>query len=161
MHGDCFSFTCFNTQPPEGGWQALTWPPITAPFQHTAARRRLESATSSHGCRRWFQHTAARRRLAKRRLRRQQNGRGFNTQPPEGGWKPPKRWRGKKISFNTQPPEGGWGIPKAQMNFLKEFQHTAARRRLAIGWLIALLANWFQHTAARRRLGRFAQMRSK
>ena len=34
---------------------------------------------------------------------------GFNTQPPEGGW---RLWSGFSIrcrSFNTQPPEGGWG----------------------------------------------------
>ena len=32
---------------------------------------------------------------------------GFNTQPPEGGWRRP-RFAWQKIGFNTQPPEGGW-----------------------------------------------------
>ena len=55
---------CFNTQPPEGGWQAQ------------ALKRRTK---------RLFQHTAARRRLVfccrcKYRVE------CFNTQPPEGGW---------------------------------------------------------------------------
>ena len=35
-------FVCFNTQPPEGGWQGYTvgYAEYTG-FQHTAARRRL------------------------------------------------------------------------------------------------------------------------
>ncbi|WP_410000201.1 hypothetical protein [Neisseria sicca] len=41
-------------------------------FQHTAARRRLETACRLTRTRTRFQHTAARRRL--------------DTQPPEGGW---------------------------------------------------------------------------
>ena len=38
----------------------------------------------------WFQHTAARRRLANILYVKLQ-ARGFNTQPPEGGWKPDER----------------------------------------------------------------------
>ena len=41
-----------------------------------------------------------------------QNGlnglRGFNTQPPEGGWDFPRQLSGGFSCFNTQPPEGGW-----------------------------------------------------
>ena len=33
---------------------------------------------------------------------------GFNTQPPEGGWKPVLICCFYAKSFNTQPPEGGW-----------------------------------------------------
>ena len=80
-------FDGFNTQPPEGGWfcggAACSYP---AAFQHTAARRRLETSIRSFGYRfevsthsrpkaagklttvrplfTMFQHTAARRRLA-------------------------------------------------------------------------------------------------
>ena len=78
----------------------------------------------------------------------------FNTQPPEGGWTPtcsgclfcfvsthsrPKaagscKWilEKKSKSFNTQPPEGGWIVNKDNAYPNKKFQHTAARRRLAI-----------------------------
>ena len=55
----------FNTQPPEGGWfiSFLTFVALKT-FQHTAARRRLDTATagfsSSESC--------------------------FNTQQPERGW---------------------------------------------------------------------------
>ena len=78
-------------------------------------------------------------------------------------------------SFNTQPPEGGWAMyinddvqymrvsthsrPKAAgpayLLFNRAstgFQHTAARRRLAMHLPHCLMSSLFQHTAARRRL---------
>ena len=98
----------FNTQPPEGGWMAragkrrdrqvsthsrpkaagsafscLTI--SSAVFQHTAARRRLESKTASLDWIQAFQHTAARRRLGRLGLFEVLPS-CFNTQPPEGGW---------------------------------------------------------------------------
>ena len=101
---------CFNTQPPEGGWrQCIKHLATRRMFQHTAARRRLGSAArqsrtqeavSTHSRPKAagsmlirstigmsFQHTAARRRLGchSRHVRALQ--RGFNTQPPEGGWR--------------------------------------------------------------------------
>ena len=55
-------------------------------------------------------------------------------------------------SFNTQPPEGGWAIYHCSYRCWQAFQHTAARRRLAI-WMARLPHGMtFQHTAARRRL---------
>ena len=33
---------------------------------------------------------------------------GFNTQPPEGGWKTWRKTEAAVGRFNTQPPEGGW-----------------------------------------------------
>ena len=99
-----------------------------------------------------FQHTAARRRLdCCPRVAALHTG--FNTQPPEGGWpmshkgdtlvldvsthSRPKaaghclgRLPSRRYGFNTQPPEGGW--TKRPASFcVTEFQHTAARRRLA------------------------------
>ena len=79
--------TCFNTQPPEGGWQHLAaLRDKFGVFQHTAARRRLgrqpgilraDVDVSTHSRPKAagvghplvnrlirFQHTAARRRLA-------------------------------------------------------------------------------------------------
>ena len=38
--------------------------------------------------------------------------------------------RGIKPCFNTQPPEGGWDSSIFNLKSHKEFQHTAARRRL-------------------------------
>ena len=78
--------TCFNTQPPEGGWIDDALNPVgIVRFQHTAARRRL----GRRGLRIWrnleFQHTAARRRLGLKFLWLLHIA-SFNTQPPEGGW---------------------------------------------------------------------------
>ena len=56
----------------------------------------------------WFQHTAARRRLGLRLRQFVFFSHGFNTQPPEGGWKKP--------------------LMVLPIHF--KFQHTAARRRL-------------------------------
>ena len=56
------------------------------------------------------------------------------------------------ICFNTQPPEGGWTNKAAWMSSLPLFQHTAARRRLAIRLATTIRHIRFQHTAARRRL---------
>ena len=56
----------------------------------------------------------------------------FNTQPPEGGWMIDGLINGIKSRFNTQPPEGGWLVMMEFWHFLTEFQHTAARRRLAL-----------------------------
>ena len=54
----------FNTQPPEGGWMPLLMKVQNHPlFQHTAARRRLASASKNAWLSFLFQHTAARRRL--------------------------------------------------------------------------------------------------
>ena len=131
-------------------------------FQHTAARRRLLAAYTPCLFRTGlFQHTAARRRLIPSQ-RLHQPHRGFNTQPPEGGWIGLRREVDFRDGFNTQPPEGGWSDveilesifsvsthsrPKAAgckcaraKSITKSFQHTAARRRLPItttccGWL--------------------------
>ena len=144
---------CFNSQPPEGGWWRGTvtgtsvyivsthsrpkaagtacCPPTTALwFQLTAARRRLESASSSTASSSTFQLTAARRRLGGFDLVRLKSYIRFNSQPPEGGWLwPPLSVTDSKVSthsrpkaagcctdtrpkpasrFNSQPPEGGW-----------------------------------------------------
>ena len=56
----------------------------------------------------------------------------FNTQPPEGGWLPAFFIYADKAGFNTQPPEGGWRISELLTFFIHPFQHTAARRRLAV-----------------------------
>ena len=55
---------CFNTQPPEGGWQSFrtNWS-VKTKFQHTAARRRLGIKDKYRKEIKMFQHTAARRRL--------------------------------------------------------------------------------------------------
>ena len=56
------------------------------------------------------------------------------------------------ICFNTQPPEGGWPEQVKAPELCREFQHTAARRRLDGKCDKSLWFRQFQHTAARRRL---------
>ena len=99
------------------------------PFQHTAARRRLD-VLGYLDIRRSLVSTHSRPKAA-----------------VEGGI------RAEVIeSFNTQPPEGGWGILLTLLNTWLKFQHTAARRRLLVVLITEALVDLFQHTAARRRL---------
>ena len=81
--------------------------PMQLAFQHTAARRRLASmplfAAASPSVSTHSRPKAA----GVFRFCSQVNEIGFNTQPPEGGWRRP-RFAWQKIGFNTQPPEGGW-----------------------------------------------------
>ena len=147
-------FAGFNTQPPEGGWQARyrlgrDVSPVSTHSRPKAAgqtkhKRRLSSCK--------FQHTAARRRLGDNQTKslliccfntqppeggwdglnthstRRKNG--FNTQPPEGGWICFKSFAKSFLCFNTQPPEGGWAPSSPLSPRSPLFQHTAARRRL-------------------------------
>ena len=77
----------FNTQPPEGGWGGRKWLLTTKPsFQHAAARRRLGDTDFYLFSDGTFQHAAARRRL-ETSCDYIFDFVGFNTQPPEGGWK--------------------------------------------------------------------------
>ena len=129
-HGNQLPNCRFNTQPPEGGWQALAVLPHKLQvsthsrpkaaaggngrlrlgcrtFQHTAARRRLLPSGKALGATGRFQHTAARRRLPR-----------------------PRATSASQPRFNTQPPEGGCRPALVRQAVGPEFQHTAARRRL-------------------------------
>ena len=79
-----------------------------------------------------FQHTAARRRLGLR-VNRVHDVQQVSTHsrpkaagPAVFGVRPAAR------GFNTQPPEGGWVVEKFLSHHIHGFQHTAARRRLAL-----------------------------
>ena len=75
----------------------------------------------------------------------------FNTQPPEGGWLLPLYCRWSLCRFNTQPPEGGWA---AVWGIRLIWQVSTHSRPKAAGnqHCFTLTAIMFQHTAARRRL---------
>ena len=76
----------FNTQPPEGGWPSFI---IKTTFTYGFNTQPPEGGWSSLGnllsCISMFQHTAARRRLESKTLLLLPYP-CFNTQPPEGGW---------------------------------------------------------------------------
>ena len=108
LNHQCYLKSCFNTQPPEGGWrrEQENWGYIYQ-FQHTAARRRLDSAAPLMLLFRAFQHTAARRRLVYKSLKDDKAIR-FNTQPPEGGWSSMRRMAGFAIvSTHSRPKAAG------------------------------------------------------
>ena len=103
------SWSCFNTQPPEGGcYQERVKRVIVQLFQHTAARRRLLPAIRPATSRSEFQHTAARRRLP---LMDDVNAKVSKFQHTAARRRLPQVW-------------GLCVFVKAW------FQHTAARRRL-------------------------------
>ena len=66
------------------------------------------------------------------KLENEQCPKGFNTQPPEGGWPKHHAQNLPRHSFNTQPPEGGWTLGWRELGGGGMFQHTAARRRLGL-----------------------------
>ena len=78
----------FNSQPPEGGWFcAMRGHRCIHGFQLTAARRRLGIINTIFTANNMFQLTAARRRLDQSLKIIMPMIIGFNSQPPEGGWK--------------------------------------------------------------------------
>ena len=126
------AISSFNTQPPEGGWNAALIDQVqfivSTHSRPKAAGKFFISQAAALFC--------------------------FNTQPPEGGWL--HFWKYRPIffmlfqhtaarrrlvfnfriwhilppCFNTQPPEGGWILFVEIAANRQQFQHTAARRRL-------------------------------
>ena len=161
----------FNTQPPEGGWRQSHIARVGADlFQHTAARRRLGTvrywpifhagfntqppvrhktqvqSVSTHSRPKaagqpavinkartaGFQHTAARRRLGTKKMAVKACIAVSTHSRPKAAGKPQIHPSPQYHSFNTQPPEGGWMVDSARESLEAAFQHTAARRRLAL-----------------------------
>ena len=77
---------CFNTQPPEGGCHYVGLI-IRSDTVSTHSRPKAAVGSLLVVGQAWapFQHTAARRRLESNKFRKE-NVMSFNTQPPEGGW---------------------------------------------------------------------------
>ena len=99
----------FNTQPPEGGWHTVKERPrFPSGFNTQPPEGGWVSFHKNVAICSKFQHTAARRRLDSELPEMPDSPFGFNTQPPEGGWRALDGLPSMPISFNTQPPEGGW-----------------------------------------------------
>ena len=82
---------------------------------------------------------------------------GFNTQPPEGGWASRDvANRIALVSTHSRPKAAGIAALSSSPS-CSWFQHTAARRRLALVILGIRIPQGFQHTAARRRLAAIAK----
>ena len=162
----------FNSQPPEGGWAhveaALQGRSVSTHSRPKAAGLILLHAccfysVSTHSrpkaagmhlqlfcryCR--FQLTAARRRL-ECICNYFADIVGFNSQPPEGGWRShPVSVTEFMVSTHSRPKAAG---PKhGATSSPLWFQLTAARRRLVWPWRHLGAGIMFQLTAARRRL---------
>ena len=145
------SFCSFNTQPPEGGWEARQKLRQMQDVSTHSRPKAAGSACTKSSLPKPFQHTAARRRLARPRA---------------------DTGLGADVSTHSRPKAAG-NRPNHRRRH-QTFQHTAARRRLgeavsvpprqfvvsthsrpkAAGTIKpgTLRLTWFQHTAARRRL---------
>ena len=166
---------CFNSQPPEGGWQSLkiimpmiigfnSQPPEggwiaksvfcwqSSLFQLTAARRRLVVYKCRITDTTAFQLTAARRRLEfVDKSRPLPDVVSTHSRPKAAGLRHHVLCKIGNVSTHSRPKAAGYeikaGLPRVG------FQLTAARRRLVTisRWRWASIT--FQLTAARRRLG--------
>ena len=126
--GDVGLSVCFNTQPPEGGWQKSKNTNVNSQVStHSrpkAADEGLSVATEGI----LFQHTAARRRLSSQGTVIKEID-SFNTQPPEGGcWAASHIGDHENVSTHSRPKAAE--SSQSLSSTLKMFQHTAARRRL-------------------------------
>ena len=126
----------FNTQPPEGGWNAATTAaiPITR-FQHTAARRRLASGEQQNQdlCTK-FQHTAARRRLDSNNcIETAESGVSTHSRPKAAGSQQNLMYDGYSVSTHSRPKAAGVeAIPPIVLKAVSTHSRpkAAGRRRL-------------------------------
>ena len=124
---------CFNTQPPEGGWEGIG--DVSSSITGVSTRSRPKAAGN---CLHMYQPSLLK---------------SFNTQPPEGGWELPTYVPAKSIEEFQHAAARRRLEEKLNRNIVKlKFQHAAARRRLGVRLLPLLCVLMFQHAAARRRL---------
>ena len=100
---------CFNTQPPEGGWQRFVGNFLQAHgFNTQPPEGGWADGAKAMVYDILFQHTAARRRLASFYNKSSIKLLGFNTQPPEGGWlKNDSKLRIAYVSTHSRPKAAG------------------------------------------------------
>ena len=91
---------------PKAAATALDAAYALAPFQHTAARRRLPGRPVYQADLRRFNTQPPEGGCCHSRNLEMPLG-CFNTQPPEGGCRMGRRQNAAGSGFNTQPPEGG------------------------------------------------------
>ena len=155
---------CFNTQPPEGGWQGLaagvdllqgfnTQPPeggwVRKPipprpnmcFNTQPPEGGWLTALGWLPKRCMFQHAAARRRLAAHHDRNKYAKIvSTRSRPKAAGRRFPSRRRSLK-RFNTQPPEGGWQLSCSVTRWICGFNTQPPEG----GWIHPADTPYFQH----------------
>ena len=166
--------TCFNTQPPEGGWTCYTDQAtkikvsthsrpkaagqskgiIMVDAQNVSTHSRPKAAgppPAETTAAKAFQHTAARRRLARCTALPLHSSLFQHTAA--------RRRLGlcrsgcrRIASFNTQPPEGGWLSWLSRCNGRRHVSTHSRPKAAGISPALMAVSIAFQHTAARRRL---------
>ena len=104
-----FPISCFNTQPPEGGWKRAV---LVFAFTRVSTHSRPKAAGIA-ALAKWEPRIVS-----------------THSRPKAAGRDGPSRFD-RRHRFNTQPPEGGWIRLTSGTAQTLQFQHTAARRRLA------------------------------
>ena len=102
-------------------------------FQLTAAQRRLRRGYTGHSIRQVSTHS--RPKAAAWRINTTVAGLScFNSQPPKGGCAVTVAHGLGGASFNSQPPKGGCPSLTYNCDGMRQFQLTAAQRRLPFRW---------------------------
>ena len=101
-------------------------------FQHTAARRRLASRLDRFRYRRQVSTHSRPKAAGEVSRYRGFANKGFNTQPPEGGWLYKNGFVDMSFYVSTHSRPKAAGATTDGHASIKRFQHTAARRRLGL-----------------------------
>ena len=142
----------FNTQPPEGGWNANRRYSIRCNVStHSRPKAAGRFGTNQRAGQEVSTHSRPKAAGAWSHIRQKLVMVSTHSRPKAAGGSTAK-WRFLIIRFNTQPPEGGWSCSYCITVWIALFQHTAARRRLESYFYLQTKNLKFQHTAARRRL---------
>ena len=133
----CPSRDCFNTQPPEGGWDGIH----NIPFGRTVSTHSRPKAAGF-----WLYPPRDGKRIV-----------STHSRPKAAGVARQGAGSAAHVSTHSRPKAAG---PKSiRAIWASLFQHTAARRRLDVIPVNFGTVNRFQHTAARRRLGQCSLIR--
>ena len=124
---------CFNTQPPEGGWEGIKIRAgCFAGFNTQPPEGGWDSSNRSASA----------------------NG-GFNTQPPEGGWLYELEEGDKTLAVSTHSrPKAAGSLSVRHTTRTVVSTHSRPKAAGTVLCGLGSLNERFQHTAARRRLGR-------
>ena len=99
-------------------------------FQHTAARRRLAIELTSQDFSVNVSTHSRPKAAGYIAINRLTHQKGFNTQPPEGGWPSEIRQQSNVFFVSTHSRPKAAGSQAKSTYIISLFQHTAARRRL-------------------------------
>ena len=150
-----------HSRPKAAGIGAAQEGDLKVVFQHTAARRRLANPYGSNTSMPSVSTHSRPKAAGTRPSRPDLKNKVSTHSRPKAAGSSPRPPQEPSPGFNTQPPEGGWRVYNWDGLTATKFQHTAARRRLGDILHMYKSCSRFQHTAARRRLVATVPMRLK